>query len=144
MTEIAFHFNAPDTMAYCCRLLRKAVGGGARVVVTGSPETLAQLDAALWTFSPTDFVPHCSLDSEARIVAASSVILAPTITATPHQQVLVNLGQQVPAGFERFERVIEVVGLEEEDRQLARGRWKHYTDRGYAITRHDLTLKTSS
>jgi DNA polymerase III subunit chi len=144
VAEIAFHFNAPDTMVYCCRLLRKAVAGGARVVVTGSSETLAQLDAALWTFSPTDFVPHCSLDSDERIVAASPVILAGTIAATPHQQVLVNLGQQVPAGFERFERVIEVVGLEDEDRQLARGRWKHYTDRGYAITRHDLTLKTSS
>ena len=131
-------------MAYCCRLLRKAVGGQARVVVTGSPQTLAQLDAALWTFSPTDFVPHCLLDSDATIVAASPVILAATILETPHQQVLVNLGQQVPAGFERFERVIEVVGVDDEDRQLARGRWKHYTDRGYAITRHDLTLKTSA
>ena len=70
MTEVAFHFNAPDRMAYCCRLLRKAVGGQARVVVTGSPQTLAQLDAALWTFSPTDFVPHCLLDSDATIVAA--------------------------------------------------------------------------
>ena len=24
MTEIAFHFNAPDKLAYACRLLRKA------------------------------------------------------------------------------------------------------------------------
>jgi hypothetical protein len=26
MTEIAFHFNAPDKLDYACRLLRKAVG----------------------------------------------------------------------------------------------------------------------
>jgi DNA polymerase-3 subunit chi len=39
--------------------------------------------------------------------------------------------------------VIEVVGVDDEGRQLARGRWKHYADRGYTITRHDLTLKTS-
>ena len=31
MTEIAFHFNAPDKLAYACRLLRKAVASGARV-----------------------------------------------------------------------------------------------------------------
>lgn len=142
MTEVAFHFNAPDRVAYVCRLLRKAVGTGAKLVVTGLPETLQQLDAALWTFSPTDFVPHCFLESEPYVVAASPVILATSTQSVPHQQVLVNLGQLVPGGFERFERVIEVVGLDDEDRQLARGRWKHYADLGYAITRHDLALKT--
>jgi DNA polymerase-3 subunit chi len=144
MTDVAFHFNAPERMAYCCRLLRKAVSGNARVVVTGLPDTLAQLDKLLWTFSPTDFVPHCMLDSEAPMVAASPVILASAIGFVPHRQVLINLGQHVPDGFDRFERVIEVVGLDDEDRSLARNRWKHYTERGHAITRHDLTLKTSS
>ena len=143
MTEVAFHFNAPDSLAYACRLLRKAVGSGAKVVVTGPPDTLRELDALLWTFSATDFVPHCLADSEAHVVAASPVILATSIVSTAHQQVLLNLGRLVPEGFDRFERVIELVGQDEQQRQLARARWKHYTDRGYAITRHDLTLKTS-
>lgn len=143
MTEVAFHFNAPDRVAYACRLLRKAVGSGAKVVVTGLPDTLQRLDGVLWTFSPIDFVPHCHLESDAWVVAASPVILAATTEAVPHRQVLLNLGHVVPGGFERFERVIEVVGLDDEDRQLARSRWKHYADQGYAITRHDLTLKTS-
>ena len=30
MTEIAFHFNVPDKLAYSCRLLRKAYLSGAR------------------------------------------------------------------------------------------------------------------
>lgn len=141
MTEVAFHFNAPDKVAYACRLLRKAVGSGATVVVTGPPATLHQLDVALWTFSPTDFVPHCFLDSDARVVAASPVVLAPSTDGVPHQQVLLNLGRLVAGGFESFARVIEVVGLDDEDRQVARGRWKHYTDLGYPITRHDLNLK---
>jgi DNA polymerase-3 subunit chi len=58
--------------------------------------------------------------------------------------VLLNLGDEVVPGYERFERAIEVVTLGDEDRQLARQRWKHYADRGYAITRHDLKLKDSS
>ena len=143
MTEVAFHFNAPDSLAYACRLLRKAVGSGAKVVVTGPAETLQELDALLWTFSATDFVPHCLADSEAHVVAASPVVLATSIASPAHQQVLLNLGRLVPEGFDRFERVIELVGQDEQDRQLARARWKQYTDRGYAITRHDLTLKTS-
>ena len=143
MTEVAFHFNAPDSLSYACRLLRKAVGSGAKVVVTGPPDTLRELDALLWTFSATDFVPHCLADSEAHVLAASPVVLATSIASTAHQQVLLNLGCLVPEGFDRFERVIELVGQDEQDRQLARARWKQYTDRGYAITRHDLTLKTS-
>jgi len=143
-TEVAFHFNASDRTAYACRLLRKAVASGARVVVTGDSDTLQLLDAALWTFSATDFVPHCRLDSDAWVVEASPVILATSLQTVPHRQVLLNLGHGVPDGFERFERVIELVGMDDEERQLARVRWKHYTDRGHAITRHDLTLKTSA
>jgi len=113
------------------------------IVVTGSPETLQQLDAALWNFQPTEFLPHCYLESDAGVVVASPVILATVIKAAPYQQVLLNLGDVVPDGFEEFKRVIEVVGLENADRQLARGRWKRYTDLGYAITRHDLHLKAT-
>jgi len=141
MTEVAFHFNAPDKVAYACRLLRKAGSSGARVVVTAGAQTLQQLDAALWTFSPVDFVPHCLQTSAAELLAASPVILAEAVQSTPHQQVLLNLGSEVPAGFERFERLIEVVGVDDADRQVARQRWKHYADRGYAIVRHDLALK---
>ena len=141
MTEVAFHFNAPDKVAYACRLLRKAVGSGAKVVVTAGSDALHRLDVALWTFAPLEFVPHCQTSANAAVLAASSVVLTSTVSAAPHQQVLVNLGDQVPDGFERFERLIEVVGLQDADRQQARSRWKHYADRGYAITRHDLAPK---
>ncbi len=143
MTEVAFHFNAPDRVVYACRLLRKAVSSGAKIVVTGDVDTLQALDSALWTFSPIDFVAHCHLASDAGIVAASPVILAPSTESVPHQQVLLNIGHLVPPGFERFERVIEVVGMDDEDRQQARSRWKRYTEQGYVIKRHDLILKPS-
>lgn len=144
MTEVAFHFNAPDKLPYACRLLRKAVGGGARVVVTAPGEALARLNGLLWTFSQLDFIPHAVASDPDHVRAASPVLLTEALTGLPHRQVLLNLGVQVPDGFEQFERVIEVVALDDEDRQLARGRWKHYTDQGYAIIRHDLALKAGN
>ena len=138
MTEVAFHFNAPDKLGYACRLLRKAVGTGARVMVTGGSGTLRELDVALWTFAPLEFLPHCYGDATAVALAASPVVLSESVRSAPHQQVLVNLGERVPEGFERFERLIEVVTGDEEDRLEGRRRWKYYADRGYAITRHDL------
>ena len=40
MTEVTFHFNAPDKLGHACRLLRKAVASGAKVVVTGDSALL--------------------------------------------------------------------------------------------------------
>jgi DNA polymerase-3 subunit chi len=139
MTEVAFHFNAPDKLGYACRLLRKAWGSGARVVVTGAPDLLKELDLALWTFSPLEFVPHCHGAAQGEAVQARTpIVLAEAPRSAPHQQVLVNLGGSIPDGFERFERLIEVVTQDDQDRSQARHRWKHYADRGYAIVRHDL------
>ncbi|MDE2605093.1 MAG: DNA polymerase III subunit chi [Burkholderiales bacterium] len=142
MTEVAFHFNVPDKLGYACRLVRKATGAGARVVVTGDADLLRSLDQLLWTFSALEFVPHChAAAADARTLAASPVVLADSPRSTPHHQVLVSLGSQMPEGFERFERLIELVARDDGDRQQARARWKHYADRGYAIKTHDLGAK---
>ncbi|MES3000719.1 MAG: DNA polymerase III subunit chi [Pseudomonadota bacterium] len=141
MTEVMFHFNAPDKVGHACRLLRKAVSSGAKVMVTGEAGLLRELDAALWTFSPLEFVAHCLGNAPPAVLNASPVVLSQTARAGPHHEVLVNLGSAVPEGFERFERLIEVVTGEEEDRLQGRQRWKHYKDRGYAITTHDLVAK---
>lgn len=147
VTEISFYFNAPDKVTYACRLLRKAVNAGAQVVVTGEPQALGQLDAALWTFSPLDFIPHCFGDASAGMLAASPILLgsgAQIAAGALQGQILLNLGAQVPEGFERFERLMEIVGKEDEEKPLARARWKHYAHRGYALKRHDLTTLSAA
>ncbi len=142
MTEVAFHFNAPDKWDYCCRLLRKAVNRGTRVAVVAEPEVLEQLDRQLWEFSATDFVPHCFASCpQASVLQASPVVLSQSGNIVGNNEILLNLGSCVPPGFELYERLIEVVGLEVGDRDRSRVRWKHYKDRGYAITRHDLAAQ---
>ncbi len=142
MTTIDFHFNAPGQLGYACRLLRKAVASGATLVVTGSDQTLAQLDLALWTFSATDFVPHCDVSAQASILDKSPVVLAASLQCVPHHGILLNLGALVPAGFESFDRVIEVVSQADDDRQQARLRWKHYTRLACTLTRYDVGNKS--
>ena len=142
MTEVAFHFGAEDKLAYCCRLLRKASATGVKVVVHGTNDLLTQLDIGLWAVSPTDFVTHCDAASDATLLKHSSVHLTCDLSKAGNgQEVLLNLADQVPPGFDAFNRVIEVVSTTESDRELARGRWKHYSQQGYTIRRHDLTLK---
>jgi DNA polymerase-3 subunit chi len=49
----------------------------------------------------------------------------------------VNMAGDVPPGFERFERLIELVSTDEADRGAGRSRWRHYANRGYAIRQQD-------
>ncbi len=140
MTDIEFHVNVPDKLHYSCRLLRKAYRSGARAVVTAEPELLLQVDQWLWSFSATEFLPHCRSNSLAPKLAATPIWLADQLDTCPSisaGSVLINLGQHVPVGFERFERFIEVASSLEADRLAARDRWKHYRDRGYSLKRHE-------
>lgn len=139
MTEVAFHFGAPDRLAYTCRLLRKATATGARLLVRVAAAESAALDAALWNLGPTEFIPHCDALAPASVRKRSAVLLLQSdVELDSTFPVLVNLADDVPQGFERFARVIEVVSTDEQDRHLARQRWRHYTDQGYTIVRHDL------
>lgn len=45
--------------------------------------------------------------------------------------VLVNLTHETPVGYERFNRLIEVVSTLEQDRYLARQRWKAHVANGH-------------
>ena len=149
MTEVAFHFNAADKIAYACRLLRKACRANARVVVTGEPALLAELDRVLWTFEPLEFVPHLRAaragDVGERLKATPLWLLdsaADAAASSVEHQILVNLGPGLAPGFESFQRLIEIVSSDADDRQAARLRWKHYADRGYSIERHEVPVRS--
>ena len=143
MTEVAFHFGAPDKMGYAMRLIRKAVGVGAKLWVVGESPLLHQLDSALWSLSETEFLTHCLVDAPDDILLRSSVVLVPALLQQSHPAfpILVNLSAQMPSYFEGYTRVIEVVSTEVEDRDSARVRWKAYSQLGYPIARHDLNLR---
>ncbi len=144
MPRIEFHFNAPALLPYTCRLLRKVLGQGLRAQVVGLPSTLGQLDQMLWTFSAPDFLPHAGPESAPALRQASAILLAEQPQADWAAPVLVNLGESVPSGFERFERVVEVVSLDDLQRAQARARWREYSQRGHALIRHDLAQASTA
>ncbi len=137
MTRIDFHFNASNKIRHACRLARKARAAGSEVVIYSADEALlSRLDAELWSFSALDFLPHCRASDT--LAAHTPILLTNVCVDTPHHEVLVNLDSGQPEFFGRFERLIEVVGTDEQDRLAARERWKFYKDRGYALATFDL------
>ena len=144
MARIEFHFNAPALVPYACRLLRKVQGSGLRAQVVGHATALAQLDQSLWTFSPLDFLTHCHAQAPAAMLEASGVLLAEAPVSGWHRQVLINLGEQVPEDFEGFERIIDVVTVDDLHRAQGRQRWRQYASLGHELLRHDLLSPESA
>lgn len=139
MTRIEFHFNTSERLLHTCRLVRKARAQDSRIAVTGAPVTLKQLDAELWRFQDVSFLAHCTVQDPPEIQRASPVALGPDPHAWGINEVLLNLGDEVPDGFERFVRLIEIVSSDEHGRAQARLRWKHYKSLGYELLQHDLS-----
>jgi len=134
MTRVDFHSKVPDKLLYACRLIRKARTAGMKVVVyLQDAQQLSQFDQVLWTFSEQDFIPHVVAGDE--LAAQTDVIMSCDANdELPHHQILVNLSTLTPDHFARFERMFEIVSTDEQDLTAGRGRYKHYQNRGYALT----------
>lgn len=138
MTRVDFHFNVPDKLGYGCRLVRKVRQAGHRAVIyCADGQQLARLDQALWTFAPLSFVAHVPADD--RLAARTPVLLTDRCCDLPHHEVLINLGSEPPEFFSRFERLVEVVATDEDDRAAGRTRFRFYKDRGYPLSTHEAS-----
>ena len=143
MTQIDFYTNVSDKLATACRIVAKGYGLKHRIVVLcPDAETAQRIDRMLWMSPPTGFVPHCApADALARL---TPVIIDHIGNQPLHDELLVNLRPEWPAFFGRFERLIEIVSLADEDKAQARDRYKFYRDRGYEIRAHDLSTSRVS
>ena len=138
MTQIDFYFHVENKLQTACALSTKAYARGLRALAfCADAEASAKFSRLLWTTPAISFVPHCAPDDP--LAAVTPVIVDHDGSNLLHDQVLINLRNELPSFFGRFERVIEIVSLDEEDRQLARGRFKFYRDRGYEIQSHDMS-----
>ena len=132
MTRIDFYHYAEDKLRFACKLATIAYERDSRLVVYSPDMALLQrFDSALWTFQATRFVPHCFAGTA--LAAETPVVLAADDAALPHHDVLLNLGDAWPPFFASFERLLEIVATSDEDKALARARYKFYRERGYDI-----------
>lgn len=142
MTRVDFYILAEqasgDDVRTACRIAEKAYRLGQRIFLhTDSALSAASLDDQLWTYRDGSFIPHAIVGSEA--AADSPVIIGHGEEPDPdHRDLLINLADQVPLFFSRFERVAEIVGGNETNRKQARERFRFYRDRGYPLNTHEL------
>ena len=142
MTRVDFYVlkDPSDTACalFACRLTEKAVQQGHQVFInTESALQLLQLDDLLWTFRSGSFLPHAVDSGEDS--GDFPVLLGHEREPSNSHDVLVNLSNEVPPFFSRFNRVAELVGGSETQRAEARNRYRFYKDRGYTLNTHEIS-----
>jgi DNA polymerase-3 subunit chi len=130
---------AKQRWAFACRLTEKAYLRDLRVVILNDTLADAQaLDDLLWTFNERSFVPHKICQDEQSMDPAAMVHLAVLPATVPSADLLVNLTAGLPAHWERYPRIAEIIDADEERRRLGRERFKSYRDLKVALGTHQL------
>lgn len=143
LTRVDFYVledgTADARQRFVCRLAEKAWQQGNKVYIhTADPALSSRLDDMLWSFSQGSFVPH-SLDNDPA-ADENAIHIGHGEEPLHHDEVLINLGSEVPLFFSRFKRVAEVIDSDETSRKYGRDRFRFYRERGYPLESH--TIKT--
>ena len=120
-----------------CRLADKAYSLGHTVYLFASSDArAAALDDLLWTFRQDSFIPH----ERYPLMGAedSPILIGTALPAEVVAQVLINCTNILPKGFERFERVMELVDQHPDVLAQSRARFKQYRERGCVPETHKL------
>lgn len=142
MTRIDFYLLAETDDAarwhFTCRLVDKAWRQGNRMLIhTADGKTSQHLDALLWSFRADSFLPHDVLPT----INQSPVHIGHDEYSGNHHDLLINLDNNIPGFFSRFERVAEIVTQQPAQRDTCRERYRFYRERGYEIQTHDMKKK---
>jgi len=138
LTDIAFHYNVPDKVEYACRLLRKAHARRSALFVLAESGLVNQIDTALWTLAADSFIPHCLSDAPVHVTARTAIQIGSEPPTAPHAPMLLNLQREWVDEWQQFEKVFEIVTLDDLDRQAARDRLRRYRAQGVEPVWHEI------
>jgi DNA polymerase III subunit chi len=137
VTEILFYTFADNPLDVARRVAAKAYSQGRQVMIYAPDAATADaIDRLLWTTPALGFVPHCR-DTDV-LAGTTPVLIGANADALCSADVMINLHSEQPPAFGRFERLVEIVGPDEDGREQGRERYRFYQARGYAMKTHDL------
>lgn len=139
MTRVGFYViqanGSLPRLQVAARLADKAFQRGHRVFINAANQQQAsELDALLWSFRPTSFLPHALHGEE----SDEPIAIGWGQDPETHNDLLINLQLEIPRFFSRFRRVAEVVTQDPDSLEALRKSWLFYRDRGYQLDKHDL------
>ena len=145
MSRVDFYIlcdgNSVDRFA--CIIATKAWSDGNRVHIhTQSEEHATQFDDLLWIYDDISFVPHEIFDVD--INHETPVTIGYGKHFPQVSQVMINLGSDIPDFTSHFNRIVEIVGSNESNKQLGRQRYRQYKKADHEIHDHKIENLTKN
>ncbi len=139
MSKVSFYLlkqgQAKERYLFACRLCEKISAQKMKIYLhTDTHEQATYLDDLLWSFRPDSFLPHCLLETD--IDEEVSIRIGHGENFQQDFDVLINLGEQVPAFYRHFDRVAEIISTDETEKALGRQRWSQYKEAGVELETH--------
>lgn len=143
MTQVDFYTHVAAQLPVVASLAAKAVQQGQRVMIyTGDSELSATIDRELWQAPAIGFLPHCMATHA--LAGQTPVLINDDPALFVHDEVLINLQREIPPYFSRYQRLLEIITLAEEDVAPGRERYSFYKDRGYPLQAHNMQQRKDS
>ncbi len=142
MPEVDFYVlrktGEQPLLQQACLITAQAWQSGCRVhVQLNSREQAQRFDDLLWTFRQDSFIPH-EPPGALEPTIGRAVTLGFSATLPAQCELVVNLSEQVPDGFAECQRIAELVSPDDDFRQRARARYRHYREAGCALQNHEV------
>jgi DNA polymerase-3 subunit chi len=145
-TRVSFYVlngaEPPSRLGFACRLVEKAYKLQNRIHAHAADGKMATaLDDLLWTFRQGSFVPHELLaDGGREPLAPVTIGFAESgpVSGLPPADLLINLAPEVPAFFNRFPRIAEIIDASPASREAGRARHRFYRAQGLEPETHEV------
>lgn len=137
MTTVTFYFNVKQREAALCQLVEKALKQQLRIHILTENETdSVKLDRYLWQLPSIGFLPHCAADHP--LANETPILIDHRDTLLSSADILFNWTATLPLSIESYQRIIEIVDAQEENRLNARQRFRDYQAKNIEIQSIDL------
>ncbi|WP_198262734.1 DNA polymerase III subunit chi [sulfur-oxidizing endosymbiont of Gigantopelta aegis] len=154
MTQVDFYILGENSQrqitSMVCRLCEKALAQELSVLIyVASPADAQQMDDLLWTYKANSFIAHSSHFTQTKLnsdyfypvfihypTAADKTDVVPI--RDQYKQLLINLTTEIPSFFQKFTRMAEMVGKNNEEKAIARNRYRTYLQQGLSLNKYDL------
>ena len=144
MPQIDFHIvkdPAPEAwLSYACRLVEKVYVMGRHIhIQTADAAMTDHMDDLLWIFRDRSFIPHQRTTDQNELCAVTLNHIELATDDTASGEVLVNLSQEIPKSYTKFERIVEIVGSDPNLVKAGRERFREYKNLGQEPKHHEIS-----
>lgn len=129
------------SLLFCCRLTNKAYEAGLHIfVLTSSFEQSTELDALMWSFSDTLFLPHQIIEPSASPSSLCKIFIGSKYNASTQSDLLINLSNKTILEEKHFSRVADIVSSDETNKANARTRYAQRRNLSIKQNLHHIQL----